>query len=121
MKILSLIGKDKTKYKNKLKNLEKYKILLDQNTAYKDIKYKVDDLVITPINDQLKDLKLDYLKQRSKKDLEAFKTYIINKSNYLLNEGKNIDTQRLSKLWEDAENSKQIKKLENLYNDLINK
>lgn len=91
--ILTLINK---KYDYNLDNYKKYKILLWEGTDYvKDIKDYSQDMIFTPANQQLNNIKLKYIENKSLVDDWYFKTFIINSWNQVLDAGKSIDIPKL--------------------------
>ena len=87
LNILSIWNND---YKNKLENYKKYEAIL-WNYEIKSFNEKLIDWIIIPINKNFNDIKLNFLENLSKENIEAAKSYIINRYNKVLDLDWNID------------------------------
>lgn len=90
--LLSLFSE---KYKKLLENYNIFQILVEWKKSELLNTQKLKDIIFIPINKTINQEKLEYLKKMATTNTEYLKTLIIQKTNDLLDKGKNIDLNEL--------------------------
>ncbi len=86
MKIMALIN---PQYQQNLTQFKTYQLLTQKDGDTKlDLKQINAYLLALPLNQSLENLKLQYLKTQAQKNMEYFKTYLINQANKLAAQGQ---------------------------------
>lgn len=104
------------KYKKNLENYQKYQLLIGEWQIYKWVDDTLIDSIITPINENMKQLKLKYLENLWHSNIDATKSFLINKYNQIKEKWNNYDFEKLKKLFNDIDATR----YKQILNDFIN-